>query len=86
MRKSGTGANQTEMLRVANLVTNPSSEQFGLRTAQNGGSAAGGDNGPAVTSADIRQIKMNYLQHNKNQVAANGGPVMAKNLEGKAGS
>lgn len=66
LRKSGTGANQTEMLRVANLVTNPSSEQFGLRTAQTGGSAAGGDGGPAVTSADIRQIKMNYLQHNKN--------------------
>ena len=29
---------------------------------------------------------MNYLQHNKNQVAVNGGPVLAKNLEGKAGS
>ena len=68
LRKSGTGANQTEMLRVANLVTNPSSEAFAMRTAQGGGSA-GGDSGPAVTSADIRQIKMNYLQHNKNQVA-----------------
>ena len=53
------------MLRVANLVTNQSSEQFGMRAAHGGGSAAG-DNGPAVTSADIRQIKMNYLQHNKN--------------------
>lgn len=47
------------------------------------------DNGQAVTSADIRQIKMNYLQHNKNATApGNGGPspVMPKTMEGKAGS
>jgi len=42
-------------------------------------------NGIPVTSADIRQIKMNYLQHNKNQLPTNG-PISAKNLEGKTGS
>ena len=37
-----------------------------------------------MTSADIRQIKMNYLQHNKNQVATANGtvPLMAKHMDG----
>jgi len=40
----------------------------------------------AVTSADIRQIKMNYLQHNKNQLPHTGAPIMPKTMEGKTGS
>ena len=44
------------MLRVANLVTNPSQE---FVNAQREGLMQDGPNG--VTSADIRSIKMNYM-------------------------
>ena len=78
------------MLRVADLVTNPSQEyvqQREMAMAAQGKQLmdSNGANG-AVTSADIRQIKMNYLQHNKNQLP-HTGPIMPKNMEGvKTGS
>ena len=58
------------MLRVAKQVTNTEYPRDAIK--------ADG----AVTSADIRQIKMNYLQHNKNQLPHNNGPVMPKTMEG----
>jgi len=65
------------MLRVANLVTNPSQE---FVNAQREGLMQDGPNG--VTSADIRSIKMNYMQHNKNQVNVNG-QIITKGSDGK---
>ena len=61
LRQSGHGVNQAEMLRVADLVTNPSQEyvqqrEMAIAAAQNGKQVLeqnGGPNG-AVTSADIR--------------------------------
>ena len=89
LRSSGLGANQAEMLRVADLVTNTSQEflqqQNAALAAMNKQASDPSATNTAVTSADIRQIKMNYLQHNKNQLPSNG-PVVAKTLDGKTGS
>ena len=69
------------MLRISDLVTNASQEQKALQeavtasnlskrsiTEQLNAQASGGSN---VTSSDIRQIKLNYLQLNKRQTASN---------------
>ena len=56
LRQSGQNNNQAEMLRVADLVTNPSQEFVQQREAALTAAAAAGkteENG-AVTSADIR--------------------------------
>ena len=86
LRQSGHATNHAEMLRVADLVTNPSTEYTQQhRDAVIAMGLKHGDGSGAVTSADIRQIKMNYLQHNKNQIP-NNGPIIAKNLDGKTSS